>query len=80
MPNITKNGLAEPFIPPREEDVMVAIASPTLKAAPRESNPWRVVKRCQTVEEARAKLAELRSAGIESSLLMDAGITVVAHR
>jgi hypothetical protein len=60
---------------------MVATASPTLEAAPvRESNPWRPVKRCQTIEEALAKLEELRSEGVESSLLMDTGITVVANR
>lgn len=59
---------------------MVATASPTLEAAPaRESNPWRPVKRCQTIEEALAKLDELRGKGVESSLLMDAGITVIAH-
>lgn len=60
---------------------MVAIASPALEAAPaRESNPWWPVKRCQTIEEALVKLNELRSEGVESSLLMDSGITVVAHR
>lgn len=64
---------------------MVATASPTLEAAPapsavRESNPWRPVKRCQTIEEALARLEELKQEGVESSLLMDSGITVVAHR
>ncbi len=65
---------------------MVATASPALEAAPvpsgsvRESNPWRPVKRCQTIEAALAKLEELRRDGIESSLLMDTGITVIAHR
>lgn len=60
---------------------MVATASPTLEAAPaRESNPWRPVKRCQTIEEALARLEELKREGVESSLLMDSGITVVAHR
>jgi len=60
---------------------MVATASPTLEAAPvRKSNPWRPVKRCQTIEAALCKLQELRRDGVESSLLMDTGITVIANR
>ena len=64
---------------------MVATATQALEAAPapnaaRESNPWQPVKRCQTIEEALARLAELKQEGVQSSLLMDSGITVIAHR
>lgn len=60
---------------------MVATASPTPETVPvRESNPWRPVKRCQTIEAALIQLNQLRRDGVQSSLLMDSGITVIARR
>lgn len=57
---------------------MIATA-PVLESPVREANPWRPVKRCQTLEDALIELKLLQDRGVESTLLMDDGITVIAQ-
>jgi len=58
---------------------MIATDCKTESELTREANPWRPVKHCHTIEDARAQLEKLRGEGVESSLLMDDGITVIAQ-
>ncbi|MFP6762162.1 MAG: hypothetical protein VB858_01050 [Planctomycetaceae bacterium] len=59
---------------------MIATESTSESELSRAANPWRPVKHCQTIEDAREQLELLRCKGVESSLLMDEGITVIAQR
>ena len=66
--------------PPQAKHDMIATETTSESERAREANPWRPVKHCQTIEDARAQLEKLRGEGVESSLLMDDGITVIAQR